>query len=298
MIKKVTNNFLCYFFSGFLVLVTISTNASAAPRKPVYSNSNGGNSSSESNYQQSTDTVENRLARLERLLESQSLVDLLLRMDNIQGELQSLRGDVELISHSIEDLKKRQRDLYIDVDRRLVQLERGKGVAASSSGVTTSSHTSTFVSPKTSTGSGSSSSPAVAATSTSSKAEQKLYQKAFNLLRELRYDKSIAAFNQFISTYPTGRYAHIAQYWVGEANYTQGNYKAAIKAYQELISNYSKSPKIADAMLKVGYSYYELKDIKQAKSNLTQLIKLYPDTTEASQAKNKLQKIKLNHSKR
>ncbi len=296
MLKKITINSLCYFFSGLLVLVTISTNASAAPRKPVYSSSSGGSSSSESNYQANTDTVENRLARLERLLESQSLVDLLIRMDNIQSEIQSLRGDVELINHSIDDLKKRQRDLYIDVDRRLVQVERAKGSAASSTSRLAGAPTTTFVAPKTVTTS--SVTNLAAPMSGSSQAEQKLYQKAFNLLRELRYDKSITAFNQFISTYPKGRYAHIAQYWVGEANYTQGNFKAAIKAYQDLISNYPKSPKVADAMLKIGYSYYELKDVSQAKLNLTQLIKLYPDTTEASQAKNKLQKIKLNHSKR
>ncbi len=294
MLKKITINSLCYFFSGLLVLVTISTNASAAPRKPVYSNSSGGSSSSESNYQANTDTIENRLARLERLLESQSLVDLLIRMDNIQVEIQNLRGDVELINHSIDDLKKRQRDLYIDVDRRLVQVERAKGSAASSSRLTGGTKVTTFVAPNVSTSSVTNST----APSGSSQAEQKLYQKAFNLLRELRYDKSITAFNQFIATYPKGRYAHIAQYWVGEANYTQGNFKAAIKAYQDLISDYSKSPKVADAMLKIGYSYYELKNVSQAKLNLTQLIKLYPDTTEASQAKNKLQKIKLNHSKR
>jgi len=290
MLNKVTINFLCYLFSGFLVLITISANVSAAPRRPVYSSSDNNDSSSKPESQES---IENRLDRLERLMESQSLVDLLVRIDNIQVELQSMRGDIEVINHSIDEIKRRQRDLYIDVDRRLVQLERaGKGSSVSSDGagkITTQSNAIMAALGSKST----------SGTSTESTAEeQKQYQQAFNLLRELRYDKSIKAFNKFIETYPKGRYAHIAQYWVGEANYAQRNFKQAIEAYQSLISNYPKSPKVAESLLKIGYSYYELNEITKAKSNLNKLVKLYPDTTEASQAKNKLQKIKLNSSKK
>lgn len=278
MSTKSTINFLCYLLSGFLVLITISTNISAAPRKPVFGSSN---KSSSDDSKESTNTIENRLTRLERLLERQSLVELLMRIDNMQAELQSMRGDVEVLNYSVDDIKKRQRDLYIDIDRRLGQLEQA--------GSKTSSASSAGVKPALSN--------PISTSVTTTPGEQKLYQQAFNLLRELRYDKSIAAFKKFITSYPKGRYAHIAQYWIGEANYAQRNFKQAIQAYQSLISNYSKSPKVAEALLKIAYSYYELKDTKKAKTNLTKLVKLYPDTTEASQAKNKLQKIKLNRSK-
>jgi len=287
MFNKVTFNFLSYFLSGFLVLISISTNLSAAPRKPVYSSSNSSNESSVSALEQSSDSVENRLARLERLLESQSLVDLLMRLDNIQTELQNMRGDIEVVNHSINDIKRKQRDLYIDIDRRLEGIEKPSTATGNRSGNSSGQSTGAALTATT-----------VAVTASSSKAEQKHYQQAFNLLRGLQYEKSIKAFNKFIAAYPKGRYAHIAQYWVGEANYTQGNFEQAIKAYQSLIKNYSKSPKVADALLKIGFSYYELNNIKKSKSNLNKLVKLYPDTTEASQAKNKLQKIKLNKSKR
>ncbi len=293
MLNKFTINFLCYFFSGFLVLISISTNISAGPRKPVYSSS--GNSDNSSRSEKSPETIENRLARLERLLESQSMVDLLMRIDTIQTELQSMRGDIEVINHSIDDLKKRQRDLYIDIDRRLVQLERGGKGSTSSNSSGAQILQSNVNATAAAIGITSTSKPSTRAVTQD---EQKQYQAAFNLLRELRYAKSIAAFNKFIATFPKGRYAHIAQYWVGEANYAQRNFKEAIKAYQRLITNYPKSPKVAEALLKIGYSYYELKDIKNAKSTLSKLVKLYPETTEASQAKNKLQKIKLKSSKR
>ena len=127
--------------------------------------------------------------------------------------------------------------------------------------------------------------------------EQQAYQDAFNLLRELRYDKATLAFRDFLKKYPNGRYAHIAQYWLGEASYAQGKFKQAIKDYQALIDNHPNSPKLAEAMLKIGYSQYELKNYKAAQTSLEQLIKTYPGTTEAGQAKNLLKKIRLKSGK-
>jgi len=294
MLNKVSIHFLGYFFKSTMVLILISaiTTISAAPRKPVYSSSS--NSGSLTEVEQSTSSIESRLARLERLLESQSLVDLLLRLDNIQAEIQRMRGDIEVVNYSINDIKKRQRDLYIDVDRRLVNVERpSKSGSVSSSSSSTNSLKTTSTAASVSAGQSSST-----GSTGSSKSEQKLYQQAFNLLSDLRYDKSIELFNAVIVNYPKGRYAHIAQYWVGEAYYAQQNYKQAIGAYQKLITNYSKSAKVAEALLKIGYSYYELNNISKAKTNLQKLVKLYPDTTEASQAKSILQKIKLKQSKR
>jgi len=113
------------------------------------------------------------------------------------------------------------------------------------------------------------------------------------LLRALRYDKAISAFRDFIQQFPTGRYAHIAQYWIGEANYAQRRFAAAIVDYQALLDNYSNSPKLAEAMLKIGYSQFELKQYEQARVSLDNLIKSYPGTTEAGQGQNLLQKIKV-----
>jgi len=65
-------------------------------------------------------SVEDRLQLLERRM--QALTDILMRLDRIQQETQQLRGDVELQGHTLESLKKRQRDLYGDIDRRMMQL--------------------------------------------------------------------------------------------------------------------------------------------------------------------------------
>lgn len=231
-------------------------------------------------------STDERLARLERILENQGLVDMLMRIDNLQSELQILRGEIELHSHELEEIKQRQRDLYVDIDRRLLRLERN-GSDSGGGDLSPSKATSRSEAPA------SSATVTKASSAGDIASEQKAYQNAFDLLRELRYDQAVAAFQSFIKSYPNGRYAHIAQYWIGEANYAQRNFKQAIKDYQLLIDAYPSSPKLAEAMLKIGYSYYELKSFKQAESTLSQLIKNYPGTTEAGQAQNLIQKIRL-----
>ena len=123
--------------------------------------------------------------------------------------------------------------------------------------------------------------------------EQQAYQQAFNLLRELRYAKAVVAFRSFIKKYPNGRYAHIAQYWLGEAGYAQGNFKTAIEDYQALLDKYKNSPKRAQAMLKIGYSHHKLNNINAAKATFNKVIKTFPGTTEAGQAQKMLKEIRL-----
>jgi len=244
-------------------------------------------------------STEQRLQRLERLVESQGLVDIMVRLDGLQQEVQQLRGQSEVQAHQIEELKKRQRELYIDIDRRLLQLERnGNGAPATSStgnrvvAPSTAATTTTTKPAEKPQVSGTSRQQPSVATRTPELPEQEAYQQAFDLLRELQYDKATVAFRRFLDDYPNGRYAHIAMYWLGEANYAQRKFKLAISDYQNLISSYPDSPKVAEAMLKIGYSYNELQDYKQAQDILQKLVNKYPGTTEAGQARNLMQKIR------
>ncbi|MCK9532025.1 MAG: tol-pal system protein YbgF [Gammaproteobacteria bacterium] len=218
-----------------------------------------------------------RVTRLEQQLSNQTLVDMHTRIDSLQREVQQLRGLVEEQAHAIEGLQRRQRELYMDVDRRLARLEReagtGAGVVPAPGGLSTPG-----AAPEAPT----EAEPAATAQ------EREAYQKAFDLLRELRYEQAAAAFRDFLKNYPQGRYAHIAQYWLGEAAYAQRNFKQAITEYQKLLDNYPKSPKLAEALLKIGYSHNELGDRAAATRVLNELVKRYPDSTEAGQARNLL----------
>lgn len=239
------------------------------------------------------ESIEARLDRVERLLESQSLVEMMARLDALQREVQQLRGEVEEQNHTIEGLKQRQRELYLDIDRRLSRMER-EGPAAIPPGSPAAAMPpgdGAGLAPAAAHASNSDA-PAAAADAGNAEAERQAYQEAFDMLRELRYAQAITAFRQFLKDYPNGKYAHIAQYWLGEANYARRDFKQAINDYQHLIVEYPRSPKLAEAMLKIGYSHYELGDMNAARQVLGELVGMYPDTTEAGQAKALLKQIK------
>ena len=179
-------------------------------------------------------STEDRLNRLERLVNSKGLVDVMVRVESLQSELQRLVGEIELQKHTLDEIKKRQRDLYLDIDRRILQIERRSGTSSVPVVIPQASRSSTR-----------SNTPAVSGVKASSAAprvikkkegEQVAYQKAFDLLRALRYEKATKAFRQFLTDYPDGRYAHIAQYWLAETSYHTRKYAVAVEDYQTIIN--------------------------------------------------------------
>ncbi len=236
------------------------------------------------------ESVEERLERLERVVNSRSLTEMLQQLDTLQQEIQLLRGQVEEQQHTLSGLKERQRELYLDIDRRMSRIEREGG--ASAPAINTGSSTSTSQPLTASPVAPSSAAPAN--DQTTIQQEREAYQQAFDMLRELRYAQATEAFRNFIKQYPDGRYAHIAQYWLGEAGYAQRDFRQAINDYNALLVNHPNSPKLAEAMLKIGYSHYELKEADKARAVLKQLLEQYPDSTEAGQANNLLKRINKN----
>ena len=52
------------------------------------------------------------------------MIEVFQRLDDLQREMQQLRGMVEEQSHSQDGVKQRQRDLYIDLDQRISDLQK------------------------------------------------------------------------------------------------------------------------------------------------------------------------------
>ena len=67
--------------------------------------------------------LDERLKRLERLLGSEALVKLFEEVESMAIEIRDLRGQLEVQTHTINQLQQRQRDLYLDVDQRLQRVE-------------------------------------------------------------------------------------------------------------------------------------------------------------------------------
>src|SRR5882762_1995384 len=80
--------------------------------------------------------LDTRLARIERVVANQSLLDLSNQSDALRNELRAMHNDVDQLSNGLEASRKQQRDLYADLDRRMKSLESrgGGGTAGAAAG--------------------------------------------------------------------------------------------------------------------------------------------------------------------
>nr|CAA6823016.1 MAG: TPR repeat containing exported protein; Putative periplasmic protein contains a protein prenylyltransferase domain [uncultured Thiotrichaceae bacterium] len=102
---------------------------------------------------------------------------------------------------------------------------------------------------------------------------------------------AVPAFRAFLSKYPDHELAANAQYWLGEALYAQKDYSGATAEFMAVLKNHKSSPKAPGAALKLGYSFYELKQWDFARRTLEDTIRFFPDSNAANLAKHRLEKM-------
>lgn len=239
-----------------------------------------------------TQDLNARLAKVERAVNNSALLDMLELLESLKTEVASLRGEIEVQSHTIEQLKQRQRDLYTDVDNRLQRVEQNgnTSIATPTETVDESITEVEESASETTVAEAAGESEEVKEAVDPAKAEAS-YQKAFKLLKESRYEQALVAFKSFLKDYPENPYSDNAQYWLGETNYVMQKYDLAINEYQTLLNTYPDSKKVSHALLKIGYSYDELGNAYDAKKTLEEVKAQYPGTTAARLATERLRKI-------
>lgn len=213
--------------------------------------------------------LERRLAALERMLASGSLIDLTVQLDEQQREQAELLGRVQTIENESSTTADRQRDLYNDLDARIQNLERGVLSGSMSAG----------------SGGGAGALPVPGGS------DRANYEAAFELLKEQRYDAAATAFQQFLSAFPDSPLANNAQYWLAESYYVTDQFAKALAEFQLVVSAYPRSGKIPDALLKIGYSNYELEQWSAARTALQRVTDDFPDSTAARLAAQRLRRM-------
>jgi tol-pal system protein YbgF len=238
--------------------------------------------------------------------------DLVSQVQELQDEVRSLRGQLEEQGVEIENLKRRQRDQYLDIDQRISDLRNSQPALPSEAGTQSAAGQGPVAVPGPSVASGGDvpevrapmetesavtpiGQPAAqsAATPTTAQDEKAAYDQAFQALKELRYADAAEDFQSFLSRYPDSEYADNAQYWLGESYYVTRNYDIALTAFQDLLDHFPESPKAPDALLKIGYTHYELEQWDSARAALTQVQERYPDSTLSRLAENRLRSMRM-----
>jgi len=235
--------------------------------------------------------LEARMIRIEKIVNNQSLIELANQLDQLRSETAALRGDIEQLRHDTDSSASRQKELYVDVDKRLQSLEQAeRGAALAPPPLSTPSLPPASSAPPPRSAAAAAGGAAAAAPKPGV-SDKQAYQTAFDLLQARKYDEAAKAFTQFLSGYASSPLADNAQYWLAQSHYVQRQFNVALPEFQKVIEKYPQSSKLPDALLKVGYCQSELGNMSAARTALQQVMKQFPDTTAARLATQQLEKL-------
>jgi tol-pal system protein YbgF len=216
--------------------------------------------------------LEQRLATIERIVDSRTESQQLMQgqLDEMRNEIDEMRGSIELHNHQLEKLLERQRELFLELDRRFATMQ--ESTSDLSSNIANAGG-----------------SPAVATGNSGN--EQASYQSAVNLiLKDKDYEKAVPAFQMFLSQYPNSELAANAHYWLGQLLYNQQNYVEAKVQFGKVANNFSNSPKRGDSLLKLGLIEKSTGNLSAANNYFQKVVDEYPNSTPARLASQQLAK--------
>lgn len=238
------------------------------------------------------------------------------QLQTLLEEVRALRGQVEAQQVELENLRRRQRDQYLDLDERLQALGR-QGVAASgqadalvdaladsTSNVMGEGLRGAPIGAVPEVREQINTTPEIITLAPPSDAQQRVldqptdreqvaYDQAFSALKDTRYADAAAQFSAFVDQYPNSSFAPNAYYWLAETYYVTRDFETALAMFQIVLERFPDSGKAGDALLKLGFSHFELQQWPAARAALEQVRSDYPDTTLSRLAESRLRDMRL-----
>jgi len=253
------------------------------------------------------DDLDLRVGQLEETVRGQALVELSQRLDTLEAEARSLRGDLELLQRENESLRQQQRDLAADFDRRIAALESRMSAMATAAAATAAvptldssapAATDPAVSPAAMASSPITSPPVTplpvvpAPVTPPAESAEVVYGRAFDALKAAKYPEAIAGMADFLVRFPSHPLADNAQYWLGQAHYVTRDYAKAIEAFAAVGTSSPDTSKAPDALLKKGLAESELDRTEAARATLNEVIRRYPQNDAARLAREQLARMR------
>lgn len=193
-------------------------------------------------------------------------------LDTMQNEVTELRGAIEVQNYQLEKILERQRELYLEIDKRMEAF----------AGATTTQQITNTVS----------NAELAVEEAPISENENEAYDKAVNLiLKDKLYDQAIPEFEAFLQNFPNSSYVSNAHYWLGQLLFNKQDWAGAGKQFESLISGFPESNKKADAMLKLGITEMERSNVARAKQLWEQVVAEFPDSSSAKLADKRLKAL-------
>jgi tol-pal system protein YbgF len=221
--------------------------------------------------------------------------------EELQRQLAQLQARTEAISQELARITGK----LDEIQHRLDGGNRQPTGRAPSSTPPVSSSTPTAVSPGSTTPSVTPGTPVTAPrTAPASRGPQPsdLYQTAYIDFSKGNYTLAIAGFQEFIRRFPDSDLADNAQYWIGESHFSlarayqnQGDQEKAkqsleqaVQEFRKVVLTYPRGDKVPTALYKEAVALTELKQTTLAEARLRYLVENFPQSEEASLARDRL----------
>ena len=204
-----------------------------------------------------------------------SLFELQNQIDRQKSDISQLRGDNEVLARNLAEMQIRQKDMLQASEQKLQAAEqRSQAVEQKLTKlepVKVILDAREFMADPT---------------------EKRDFDAAFALFRTGDFVKSQKALFDFIQRYPSSGYAPSALYWLGNAQYSNRDYKEAIINFRSMILKNGDHMRAPEAMLSIANCQLEMKDPKSAKKTLEDLMKAYPKSEAAFAGAERLRTLK------
>lgn len=190
----------------------------------------------------------------------------------LRTEVANLRGQVEVLNHELESLKQRQRDFYVDLDKRVQRIEG-----------------STPPPPSADAGALLGTAPPAGASAAGDPAtESTEYEAALTLLKGGKHAEALAAFNRFVARHPQSASLPNAHFWAGNAALQARDISASRGHFNTVLQRWPQDKVAPDAMLGLANTQQALGDARGSQETLRKVISQYPNSTAAQQASQRL----------
>ena len=206
--------------------------------------------------------------------QSNEAVYLLSKINELQQEIQKLRGQLEVQAHDLKLLNRQQTAFYSDLDQRLASITTATPTLAASVSDTPSAVVVA---------------PVVEQIPTVS--EEDAYTAAYAQIQKRDFTQAVQQMSDFLAQYPSSRYAGNAHYWLGELYFAENDLDKSNVDFNTVLQNYPQSNKIAASLLKLGFAYHQQGKINLARSELEKVTSGYPNSSAAHLASARLKEI-------
>lgn len=193
----------------------------------------------------------------------------------LQQEVLELRGQVEQQDHEIKKLKQQRLEDYLDLDRRIGEVNKvSPQVSSHTTGSSGNSDSSL-----------SAVTPGITGQLEYSEDEKERYRRAIDqVLKQQDYRSAQAGFSDYLARYPQGYYTPNVYYWQGEIFLLQDKIGEATTAFTTLVAQYPNHGKVPDAKYKLAKVYFQQGKKDDAKRLLEEVVQSAVDVSRLAQS--------------